>query len=79
MKRRTVSLTDEAVEALDRIAKAHSTTVSGVVEAAGVALAEGGRDAQPILRQIGTDRRDGRREGTGRKRQTVKTRQENRS
>ena len=43
VKGRTVSLTDEAAAALDWISKARSTTVSGVVEAAGMALAEGGR------------------------------------
>lgn len=73
MKRRTVSLSDEAAGVLDRIAKAHSTTVSGVVDAAGMALAEGGRDARPILRQIVPDRRGGRREGSGRPKGTKQT------
>jgi len=68
VKRRTVSLTDEAAEALDRIAKTHSTTVSGVVEAAGMALAEGGRLGEALAKRVGPDRRGGRREGAGRKR-----------
>src|ERR1039458_7445473 len=32
VKRRTVSLTDDALEALDRIAKEHRSTVSGVLQ-----------------------------------------------
>ncbi len=68
VKRRTVSLTDEAAAALDRIAKARSTTVSGVVEAAGMALAEGGDLGEALAKRVGPDRRGGRREGSGRKR-----------
>jgi predicted transcriptional regulator len=79
VKRRTVSLTDEAAEALDRIAKAHSTTVSSVVEAAGTVLAEGGRLGEALEKRVGPDRRGGRREGSGRKRQTIEARPENRS
>ena len=67
VKRRTVSLTDEAAAALDRIAKAHSTTVSGVVEAAGMVLAEGGHLGEALEKRVGPDRRGGRREGAGRK------------
>ena len=68
MKRRTVSLTDEAAAAIDRIAKEHATTVSGVVEAAGVVLAAAGQDAEPILRRLAPDRRGGVRAGAGRPR-----------
>src|ERR1035441_6020782 len=56
VKRRTVSLTDEAADALDRIAKAHSTTVSGVVEAAGMAFAEGGRLGEALAKRGGPGR-----------------------
>lgn len=42
MKRRTVFLTDDALEALDRIAKENRSTVSGIVEAAARVLNEGG-------------------------------------
>ena len=67
VKRRTVSLTDEAAATLDQIAKARSTTVSGVVEAAGMALAEGGDLAEALAKRVGPDRRGGWREGAGRK------------
>lgn len=67
VKRRTVSLTDEAAAALDRIAKAHSTTVSGVVEAAGMALAEGDCLGEALEKRVGPDRRGGPRPGAGRK------------
>ena len=67
VKRRAVSLTEEAAAALDRIAKARSTTVSGVVEAAGMALAEGGHLGEALAKRVGPDRRGGRREGAGRK------------
>jgi hypothetical protein len=67
MKRRTVSLTDEAAAALDRIAKAHSTTVSGVVEAASMALAEGDSLGEALEKRVGPGRGDGPRPGVGRK------------
>jgi hypothetical protein len=67
VKRRAVSLTDEAAAALDRIAKAHSTSVSGVVEAAGMALAEGGQLGEALAKRVGPDRRGGPRVGAGRK------------
>jgi hypothetical protein len=67
VKRRTVSLTDAVAVAVDRIAKAHSTTVSGVVEAAGMVLAEGGHLGEALEKRVGPDRRGGRREGAGRK------------
>lgn len=67
VKRRTISLTDEAAKALDQIAKAHSTTVSSVVEAAGMALAEGGHLGEALERRVGPDRRGGPRPGAGRK------------
>jgi hypothetical protein len=61
VKRRTVSLSDEALEALDRIAKANHTTVSGVVEAAGLILNEGGPGAEALKRRLVPDRRGGDR------------------
>jgi len=67
VKRRTVSLSDQAIIALDRIAKAHGTNVSAVVEAAGLVLAEGGQLGEAIEQRVGPDRRGGRREGAGRK------------
>ena len=73
VKRRTVSLTDEAAAALDRIAKARSTTVSGVVEAAGMALAEGGHLGEALAKRVGPDRRGGRREVAGRKKRRAAT------
>ena len=61
VKRRTVSLTDDALEALDRIAKEHRSTVSGVVEAAGRLLREGGPGADDLKRRLVPDRRGGDR------------------
>jgi hypothetical protein len=61
MKRRTVSLTDDALEALDRIAKEHRSTVSGVVEAAGRLLRDGGPGADDLKRRLVPDRRGGDR------------------
>ncbi|MHB1510438.1 MAG: hypothetical protein ACYCZ8_12935 [Acidimicrobiales bacterium] len=61
MKRRTVSLSDEALAALDRIAKENRTTVSGVVEAAGLVLSEGGSAAEALKRRLVPDRRGGDR------------------
>lgn len=72
MKRRTVSLSDDTAAALDRIAKEHATTVSGVLEAAGAVLAAAGNDAKPIFARIAPDRRGGRRKGAGRPRGTKK-------
>jgi hypothetical protein len=59
VKGRTVSLTDEAAAALDWISKARSTTVSGVVEAAGMALAEGGQLGEALAKRVGPERRGG--------------------
>ena len=59
MKRRTVSLTEDALEALDRIAKANRSTVSGVVEAAGRLLRDGGPGADDLKRRLVPDRRGG--------------------
>jgi hypothetical protein len=61
VKRRTVSLTDDALEALDRIAKEHRSTVSGVVEAAGRLLRDGGPGADDLKRRLVPDRRGGDR------------------
>ena len=61
MKRRTVSLTDDALEALDRIAKENRSTVSGVVEAAGRLLRDGGPGADDLKRRLAPDRRGGDR------------------
>lgn len=67
MKRRTVSLTDDALEALDRIAKENRSTVSGIVEAAARVLAEGGPGADALKRRLVPDRRGGdRRPNRGR-------------
>lgn len=67
MKRRTVSLTDAAVDALERLARLHETNVSCVVEAAALVLNDGGPGAQAVERRIVPDRRGGRRAGSGRK------------
>jgi hypothetical protein len=61
MKRRTVSLTDETLNTLDRIAKQNRTTVSGVVEAAATVLDQGGTAAQALLDSLVPDRRGGAR------------------
>jgi len=68
MKRRTVSLSDAAVDALERLAREHATNVSCVVEAAALALNDGGPGARAVERRIVPDRRGGRRAGAGRKR-----------
>lgn len=67
MKRRTVSLSDDAADALERLARRHATTVSGVVEAAAQAIAADGPAARDVAERIVPDRRGGRREGAGRK------------
>jgi hypothetical protein len=61
MKRRTVSLTDDALEALDRVAKENRSTVSGIVEAAARVLAEGGPGADALKLRLVPDRRGGDR------------------
>jgi len=68
MKRRTVSLSDEAVEALERLARTHATNVSCVVEAAAAVIAEGGSGAKAVEGRLLPDRRGGRRPGAGRRR-----------
>ena len=68
MKRRTVSLTDEAVATLERLARVHETNVSCVVEAAAAVAAAGGPHAEALERSIVPDRRGGRRAGAGRPR-----------
>ena len=68
MHRRTVSISERAAEAIDRIARANGTTVSGVVEAAGLLLAEAdSSQAEPLIAHLVGDRRGGRRKGAGRK------------
>jgi hypothetical protein len=61
VKRRTVSLTEEALAALDRMAKENRTTVSGVVEAAGRVLSDGGSGAEALRQRLVPDRRGGDR------------------
>jgi hypothetical protein len=67
MKRRTVSLTDSAVTALERLARRSGSNVSCVVEAAAVVIAEEGAGARAVEKRIVPDRRGGRRDGAGRK------------
>jgi hypothetical protein len=64
VKRRTVSLSDDALAALDRIAREHRTTVSGVVEAAGLLLSDGGSAADALKDRLVPDRRGGDRRRT---------------
>lgn len=66
MKRRTVSLTDAAADALDRLARRHDTNVSCVVEAAALALGDEASGSRSIEKRIARDRRGGRRSGAGR-------------
>ena len=61
MKRRTVSLSDDALEALNRIAKENRSTVSGIVEAAARVLTEGGPGADALKSHLVPDRRGGDR------------------
>ena len=67
MRRRTVSLSDEAADALERLARQHSTNVSCVVEAAAAVIVDGGDAARALEHRIASDRRGGRRVGAGRK------------
>jgi predicted transcriptional regulator len=67
MRRRTVSLSDEAVDALERLARQHATNVSCVVEAAAAVIADGGVAARSVEQRIVPDRRGGHRAGSGRK------------
>jgi predicted transcriptional regulator len=70
MRRRTVSLSDEAAEALERLARQHSTNVSCVVEAAAAVIVDGGSAARALEHRIAPDRRGGRRVGSGRKKRS---------
>ena len=45
MRRKTVSFTDDAIAALERLAREHATNVSCVVEAAAAVIDEGGPPA----------------------------------
>jgi RNA:NAD 2'-phosphotransferase (TPT1/KptA family) len=67
MKRRTVSLSDKALEALEQLARQHKTNVSCVVEAAAAVIADGGAGARSVEQRIVPDRRGGHRVGSGRK------------
>jgi hypothetical protein len=71
MRRRTFSLTDQAVEALERLAASRGTNASCVVEAAASAIADGGPVVRELERRLVPDRRGGRREGAGRKRTSL--------
>lgn len=64
MKRRTVSLSDDALEVLDRIAKEHRSTVSGIVEATAHVLTDDGPGADELKRRLLPDRRGGDRRPT---------------
>ena len=68
VKRRTVTLSDQALATLERLARAHRSNVSCVVEAAAGAIETVGSVAQAVEVRIVPDRRGGRREGAGRKR-----------
>lgn len=67
VKRRTVSLSDEALATLERLARAHRSNVSCVIEAAAGAIETVGAVAQAVEVRIGPDRRGGKRERAGRK------------
>ena len=67
MKRRTVTLSPKALDALERLARAHDTNVSCVVEAAGSLASDGGPALKELERRIMPDRRGGRRVGAGTK------------
>lgn len=67
MRRRTVSLSEIAADAIERIARERHTTPSGVVEAAGLLLHDDPAAAEELIVRIVPDRRGGRREGAGRK------------
>jgi hypothetical protein len=67
MKRRTVSLTDSAVSALERLAKRSGSNVSCVVEAAATVIAEEGAGARAVEKRIVPDRRSGPPSSAGRK------------
>lgn len=67
MKRRTVSLSDHAVTALERLARRSGSNVSCVVEAAAAVIAEEGAGARDVEKRIVPDRRGGARTGAGRK------------
>jgi hypothetical protein len=61
MKRRTVSLTDSAVTAVERLARRSGSNVSCVVEAAAAVIAEEGAGARAVEKRIVPDRRARRR------------------
>ena len=67
VKRRTVSISDAAVDTLERLARKHTTNVSCVVEAAAGVIAADGSAARELEQRIVPDRRGGRRAGAGRK------------
>ena len=64
MKRRTVSLSDDAADALERLARRHAATVSGVVEAAAQAIAVDGPTARDVAERIVPARTSRRSVGT---------------
>ena len=66
MKRRTVSLSDEALAALERLAQRGGTNVSCVVEAAARVIEDGGVGARAVEECLVRDRRGGARPGSGR-------------
>ena len=68
VKRRTVSLSEEARATLEHHARTHRSYVSCVVEAAVGAIESVGTVAQEVELRIVSDRRGGRRNGAGRKR-----------
>lgn len=68
MKRRTVSLSEEALATLERPARTHGSNVSCVVEAAVGAIESVGAVAREVELRVLPDRRGGRRGGAGRKR-----------
>jgi metal-responsive CopG/Arc/MetJ family transcriptional regulator len=61
VKRRTVSLSDDALEALDRIARENRSTVSDIVEAASRLLRDDGPGAEELKRYLPPDWRGGAR------------------
>ncbi|MGD0945300.1 MAG: hypothetical protein ABR972_13655 [Acidimicrobiales bacterium] len=71
MRRKSVSLADDAVAALERRAREYAANVSCVIEAAAAVIDGGGAPARAVARHLVPDRRGGRRSGSGRPRRDV--------
>jgi hypothetical protein len=72
MRRISSSLSERAAAAIDQMAREAGSSVAGVIEAAGLVIAEGGAPASAIRAQVVVERRGGPRAGAGRREMTAR-------